>query len=68
MLEVSIADIITEMEQVSTEDMERKYCHERYMAHETLRYRQTLPGELDTMKKKASICIDCVRSMGAAEV
>ena len=68
MLEVPIIEIITEMEQVSTEDMGRTYCSVmssyRSSYHEILPYNKTLPGKLDTMKKKASICIDCVRSIG----
>ena len=72
MLEVPMADIITNMEQVSTEDMERTYCGDRssyrIYYHEPLPYSETLLGKLDTMKKKASICIDCVRSIGAAKV
>ncbi|KAF2807992.1 uncharacterized protein BDZ99DRAFT_489516 [Mytilinidion resinicola] len=59
MLKVPIAEVITKMTQVSTEDMERKY---------SLRYSETLLGKLDALKREASICIDCVRSTGAADV
>jgi hypothetical protein len=65
MLEVPISDIVKEMEKVSTEDMKRTRrssgCY-----HEALTYSETLPGKLETMKKKASICFDCVRSGDAA--
>jgi hypothetical protein len=66
MLEVPIAEIITKMAQVSTEDMARRYCGKRSSSfktshHELLPYNETLLGKLDVMKKKASICIDCVR-------
>lgn len=71
MLEVPMADIITKMEKVSTEDMGRTYCSDkssyRSYYHEPLPYSETLLRKLDTMGKKASICIDCVRSIGAAE-
>ncbi|PVH92247.1 hypothetical protein DM02DRAFT_701032 [Periconia macrospinosa] len=72
MLDTSMADIITKMEQVSTEDMGKTYCTERssYRSyyHEPLPYRKTLLGMLDAMKKRTSICIDCVRSIGATEL
>ena len=60
------------MLEVPMADMERTYCSDRssYRSyyHEPLPYSETLLGKLDTMKKKASICIGCVRSIGAAEV
>jgi hypothetical protein len=70
MLQVPIAELITKMEQVSTEDMGRRKCINgrvsyRADCHEPLPYNETLRGRLDTMKKQASICIDRVRSMGA---
>ncbi|PVH91394.1 hypothetical protein DM02DRAFT_664040 [Periconia macrospinosa] len=72
MLDTSMADIITKMEQMSTEDMGRKFCTEKRSSgryyHGPLPYRQTLLGMLDAMKKRASICIDCVRSIGATEL
>lgn len=74
MLEVPVAEIITKMEQASTDDMERKYCKEMssYASygsyyHEPLQYHETFLGRLDIMKKKASICIDCVRSLGRGD-
>jgi len=69
MLEVPMAGIITKMENVSPEDMEERYCgvSSYNYRHAPLPYRETLLGKLDTMKKKARICIDCVRSICAAE-
>ncbi|KAF1365202.1 hypothetical protein EJ07DRAFT_161287 [Lizonia empirigonia] len=68
MLDTSLAYIIAEMEQVSTEDMGRKHCAEvrsrLRSCHEPLNYRKTLLESLDDMKKRASISIDCVRSIG----
>lgn len=55
MLDTSMADIITKMEQVSTEDMENKFCTEkssyRSYFHEPLPYGETLLGMLDAMKR-----------------
>jgi hypothetical protein len=72
MLEVPMAEVITEMTQVSTEDMGRKHCPQkssyRVYYHEPLRYGETLLGKLDALRREASICIDCVRSVGAADV
>jgi hypothetical protein len=56
-------DIITKMEQVSTEDLGKVYCGGSYIYHDPLPYSGTFHGQLDTIKKKASICIDCVRSI-----
>jgi len=67
MLAVSVAEVITKMEQVSTEDMGKTYCSERSYSrgyhHEPLSLRETLQGQLHLLKEKASICIDCVRSI-----
>jgi hypothetical protein len=72
MLDTPMADIITRMEQVSTEDMGNKSCREMMCSgsgrHELLPYRNTLLGMLDAMKKRAGICIDCVRSISATEL
>lgn len=72
MLEVPVAEIVTKMTQVSTEDMGRKYCDEmdglRIRLHESLPYSETLLGKLDTLKRNAGICIECVKSIGAAEL
>jgi hypothetical protein len=65
MLEVPISDIVKEMEKVSTEDMKRTRHSGSYF-HEALTHGETLPEKLETMKKKASICLDCVRSGDAA--
>jgi hypothetical protein len=70
MLAVPMVEVITKMEQVSTEDMGRQYCskmsHCGYY-HEPLPLRNTFQGKLDLLKQKASICIDCVRSIPAAD-
>lgn len=60
MLEVPLSDIIKKMEKVSYEDMERAWHAEipRGYYHEA----RDFPGKLKTMKKKGSICLDCVRS------
>src|SRR6266536_891598 len=68
MLEVPISDIIEKMETVPSADMERTYHSNgsRGYWHEAPTHSETLPGKLETMKKKASICLDCVRSGDAA--
>jgi hypothetical protein len=68
MLKVPISDIVKKMEKVSSEDMEKKYHSESYRGyyHEALTHGETLPGKLETMKRKASICLDCVRSGNGA--
>lgn len=68
MLEVPILDIVKEMEKVSTEDMKQTYHSGSFGSyyHKAPTHGETLPGELETMKKKASICLDCVRSGDAA--
>ena len=72
MLEVPMVDIVTKMQNVSTQDMGRTYCSARssYNSyyHEPLLYGDTFLGKLDALQRKASICIDCVRSIGAADV
>jgi hypothetical protein len=68
MLEVPISDIVKKMEKVSSGDMERTY-HPGSLSgdyHEALTHDETLPGMLETMKRKASICLDCVRSGNGA--
>jgi hypothetical protein len=69
MLEVPMAEIISKMENMSPEDMGRKYCDRSSYSycHEPLPYSETLLRKLDAMKNQARICIDCVRSIGAAE-
>jgi len=65
MLEVPISDIVKKMENVSSEDMGRTYHSGIYNSsyyHEALTYNKTLLGKLETMKRKASICLDCVRN------
>jgi hypothetical protein len=68
MLEVSISDVVERMEKVSCEDMERTYHSSTYGGyyHEAPIHGETLSGKLETMKKKVSICLDCVRSDDAA--
>jgi hypothetical protein len=67
MLDTSMADIITKMEQVSTEDMRRGHYYVSGNYHEPLPYRESLLGMLESMKKRTCICIDCVRSIDATE-
>jgi len=68
MLEVPISDIVKKMEKVSSEDMERTYHSGSYPGyyHEAPTHGGTLSEKLQTMKKKAGICLDCVRSGDAA--
>jgi hypothetical protein len=68
MLEVPISDIIKKMEKVSCEDMERTYHSGSYHGyyHEAPIHGKTLPGKLESIKKKVSICLDCVQSSDAA--
>jgi hypothetical protein len=68
MLKVPISDIVKKMENVLSEDMERTHHSENYRRyyHKAPTHSETLPGKLETMKKKASICLDCVRSGDAA--
>ncbi|KAF8853680.1 hypothetical protein BDZ45DRAFT_761066 [Acephala macrosclerotiorum] len=67
MLEVPVSDVIKKMESVSCEDRESA-CHSGgygdYL-HKAQIHSETLPGKLETMEKKASICLDCVRSSDA---
>lgn len=66
MFNASIADIITKMERVSTEDMDpRERC---YRYHEPISYRQTFLETVDTLSKESSICITYVRSLGVPEM
>jgi hypothetical protein len=65
MLEVPLSNIIIKIEKVSYEDMERTW-HAEYPRGYYYEARETFPGKLKTMKKKASICLDCVRSSDAA--
>ena len=60
-LEVPLLDIIKKMEMVPSE--ERKYHSGSYHGfyHEPTS-EETLPGQLEPMKKKASICLDCIQS------
>ena len=68
MLKVPISDLVKKMENVSSEDIERTYHSRDYKGYyyEAPTNGETLPGKLETMKKKASICLDCVRSGDAA--
>jgi hypothetical protein len=72
MLEVPIAEIMTQMTQVSTEDMIEKHCNimgaSRNFRHRPVPYSETLLGKLETLKRNAGICIDSVRGDGAAEL
>ena len=68
MLSVPMAEVITKMEQVSTADMGRKYCTESSSFgggyyHQPLPLSETLHEKLHLLKREASICIDCVRSI-----
>ncbi|CZR60106.1 uncharacterized protein PAC_10001 [Phialocephala subalpina] len=63
MLDAPISEIIEKMEKVSCEDMGRKY-HGNWL-HEAPTKDETLPGQLETLKKKVSIYLDCVRSLDA---
>jgi hypothetical protein len=68
MLEVPLSDIIKKMEKVSYKDMERTWHvgNVRNYYHEAPIHGETFPGKLRTIKTKASICLDCVRSSDAA--
>jgi hypothetical protein len=70
MLNTPMADVITKMEQVSTEDMGRTSYSNIYgrCHHKPVPYRATLPGMLDALKKRNRICIDCVRNIGGTEM
>ena len=65
MFEVPISDIVKRMEMASSDDMQRTHHSSRHgmsYYHEAPTYGDSLPGMLETMKKKASICLDCVRN------
>jgi hypothetical protein len=69
MIEVPISEIIKSMEAVSCDDMARTYHSAgsyRGYYHEAPTHSETLAGKLETIKKKVSICLDCVRSSDAA--
>ena len=67
MLEVPIVDIVKKMEAVPNE--ERKYHSSNYRSYyHEVTDKETLPGQLKPMKKKASICVDCVRNDTTAAV
>lgn len=66
MLEVPISDVIRKMENVSCEEMEGVYHSGSYPSwHKARIHSETLPGKLEIMEKKASICLDCIRSSDA---
>jgi hypothetical protein len=65
MLEDPISDIVKKMEKISCEDIERTYHSSSYNGyyHEAATHDTKLLGKLKIVKKRASICLDCVRSM-----
>jgi len=70
-LEVPISEIACKMG-VAPEEGKKKYCGQRQMGptyypfyHEAPTRQNTFHGKLETMKKKASICLDCVRGQEA---
>lgn len=70
MLEVPILDIVNNIEKVSSEHIERGW-HSGYGSndsyyHEASSHSEKVTRKLETMKKKAGICFDCVRSGDAA--
>ena len=69
MLDVPISDIIKKMENDSCEEKERVlHTESKYNSywHHAQIHSETFPGKLKTMEKKASICLDCIRSSDAA--
>ncbi|KAK4153163.1 hypothetical protein C8A00DRAFT_15587, partial [Chaetomidium leptoderma] len=59
-LEVPISRILGKMK-VAPEELERKRCSSGYYTfHEVPTVQDTFQGKLEAMKKKASICLDCV--------
>jgi len=67
-LEVPISEIIEKMKAVSCEDIARTYYSSSYSGyyHKALTYSETLAGKLEFIKKKVSICLDCVQSSDTA--
>ncbi|RTE80543.1 hypothetical protein BHE90_004944 [Fusarium euwallaceae] len=61
MIDVPVLEIIDNMKAISTEDMGRKYHSDRQYSgyyHETPPYEKTLLGRIESMKRKAGICLD----------
>lgn len=69
MIEVPMLEIIDKMKAISTEDMKRTHhgLGRGGYYHETPPYEETLLGRLESMEKRACICIDCVRTDTAME-
>jgi hypothetical protein len=66
MLGVPISDIVKKMVKVSSQDVESKYHSTNHNAywHEAQTDGGTFPGKLENIKRKASICFDCLRTGG----
>ncbi len=64
MLEVPILEIIEKMKAVSCEDIARTYHSSSFRGYypKAPTRSETLVGKLETIKKKVSICLDCVQS------
>ncbi|KAH6972716.1 hypothetical protein BKA56DRAFT_526386 [Ilyonectria sp. MPI-CAGE-AT-0026] len=64
MIEVPILEVIDKMKAVTTEDTNRKRRCKQYGGyyHETPPYKDTLLGKLESMGRKASTCLDCIRT------
>lgn len=69
MFDVPLSEIIEKMEKVSCEDMDTRFHPPENWGgyyHKVPTYGETLPAKLETLKKKASICLDCVQSIDVA--
>lgn len=68
-IEVPMLEIIDKMKAISTEDMKRTYHDGKWGGyyHEAPPYEETLLGMLKRMERRASICLDCVRTDTAME-
>lgn len=69
MLEVPLSEVIRGIKNTSYEGIERKYHSEAYgksYYHEPSEYIKELAEKVETAKRRASICLDCLRNIGEA--
>jgi len=62
MLKVPILEIIKSIKAVLCKDIAQIYYSSSYYSyyHKALTYSETLAKKLETIKKKVSICLDCI--------
>lgn len=72
MLEVPLLEVIEHIQMASHYSMKRKYhspssMYARGYHHEPAEYITALAEKVETAKRRASICLDCVRNSGGVE-